>query len=195
LPLLTMIENAFSQPGSTFSAVEIITSAYAVRGTCRGLSEQLRLLDLLNNPEITHLQLSKVAVRGFKESMDIVSGDGPIFIDKDAVILGRSLASAEEEAKRNEVHRFDYVEKDKLLMLVFAPPYRILGNIYMIKEADLTIALPRLFDGFLAMTEVQTFHEGEPGLKWQGGFIVVNGRAINMVFLAEQQVPLLRSVA
>jgi hypothetical protein len=182
-----MVGETLMQPGSTFAAVEIITSSYAVRGNCRGLTEQLRLLDLLNNPEITHLQLSDVAVGGLREAAEIVSGPGPMFIDKESVIIGRSLASAEEEARRNEAHRFDYVEKEKYLMLIFAPPYRVLGNVYMVKEADLTIALPRLFSGFLAVTEVQTFHEGEPGLKWQGDFMVVNGRAINMVFLAEQQ--------
>jgi len=166
---------------STLASVEIITKGYAVIGDCRGLGEHLRLVDLLNNPEVTHLQLSDVKVRQLLSDAEIIASDGPLFIDKDSVILGRSLASAEDEARRNAAHSLDYVQKDKQLMVVFAPPFRIQGNIYMIKEADFSIALPKLFESFLAMTEVSTTHEGRSDLKWDDQFVVVNGRSIEMV--------------
>jgi hypothetical protein len=180
-----MFDDTLARQGSTLDAVEIVTLGYAVTGNCRGLGAQLRLIDLLNNPEITHLQLSNVRVRELQTSTETIASSGPIFIEKGSVILGRSLASPEEEAQRNEAHRFDHVQKEKLPMVVFAPPYRIVGNVYMIKEAEPSIALPKLFDGFLAMTEVRTFHEGEPGTKWENDFVVVNGRSMSMV-LTEQ---------
>ncbi len=180
-----MLEDAAVRQASTLDAVEIITIGYAVRGNCRGLGVHLRLVDLLNNPEVTHLQLSNVRVRELPTSAEIIVAPGPMFMDKQSVILGRSLASPEEEAQRSEAHRFDYVQKQKLPMVVFAPPYRIVGNIYMIKEAEHTIALPKLFDGFLAMTEVRIFCEGVAGAKWEDDFVVVNGRSMNMV-LAER---------
>jgi len=176
-----MAENS----GSTLATVEIITKGYAVIGNCRGLGEHLRLVDLLNNPEITHLQLSEVNVRQLLGTAEIVAG-GPLFIDKESIVLGRSLASAEEEARRNAAHRLDYVQKDKQLMVVFAPPFRVRGNVYMIKEAEVSIALPKLFESFLAMTEVSTVHEDQRGLKWDDQFVVVNGRRIDMVCLLAQ---------
>ncbi len=168
-------------PGSTLAAVEIVAEGYGIIGNCRGLSEHLRLLDLLNNPEITHLQLADVKVRQLVGSREVIAANGPMFIDKASVVLGRSRASPEEEARRDEAHRFDHVQKEKLLMLVFAPPFRILGNIYMIKDADLSVALPKLFESFLAVTEARTIHEGESGLVWDDEFIIVNGRHIEMV--------------
>jgi hypothetical protein len=170
--------------GSTLATVEVITKSYATTGNCRGLSERLRLIDLLNNPEITHLQLTDVKVRLLPNATEIVTGRGPIFIDKKSVILGRSLTSPEDEARREEAHRFDHVQKEKELMLVFASPYRILGNVYLVKDADPSIALPKLFEGFLAMTEVKTVQDGEGGVEWDDEFVAVNGRNIDMVYLS-----------
>ena len=172
--------------GSTLAAVEIVTEGYSITGDCRGLGEHLRLVDLLNNPEITHLQLADIKIRRLIGNVEIMTGKGPIFIGKDSVILGRSLASAEEEARRNEVHRFDFVQKDKQLMIVFVPPFRVQGNVHMIKEADFSVALPKLFEGFLAMTEVSTIHEGQGDLKWDDQFVVVNGQKMEMVCLLTQ---------
>jgi hypothetical protein len=169
---------------SSLAEVEIVTQGYTVAGRCRGLNERLRLIDLLNNPEVTHLQLADAKVRQLLNAIDIIASDGPIFIDKQSVVLGRSLASPEAEARRDEAHRFDHVQKEKQPMLVFAPPYRILGNVYMFKDADPSIALPKLFEGFLAMTEVKTVHEGEGRLEWDDSFVVVNGRSIDMVCLS-----------
>jgi len=168
-------------PGSTVAAVEIITEGQGIIGNCRGLNERLRLVDLLNNPEIIHLQLADVKVRQLLSSREVIAADGPMFIDKASVVLGRSLASPEEEARRSEAHRLDHVQKEKQLMLVFAPPFRIQGNIHIIKDADLTVVLPKLFEGFLAITEAKTIHEAECGLAWDDEFIVVNGRHIEMV--------------
>lgn len=165
----------------SIALVEIVMQGYAVEGRCRGLNEHLRLVDLLNNPEITHLQMADVKVRQFPTFEEIVASDGPLFIDKESVVLGRSLASPEAEARRDEAHRFDHVEKAKQLMLVFAPPFRILGNIYIIKDADLSVALPKLFEGFLAMTEAAIVRDGGNGFSWDNTFIVVNGQRIEMV--------------
>lgn len=165
----------------SIALVEIVMQGYAVEGRCRGLNEHLRLVDLLNNPEITHLQMADVKVRQFPTFEEIVASDGPLFIDKESVVLGRSLASPEAEARRDEAHRFDHVEKAKQLMLVFAPPFRILGNIYIIKDADLSVALPKLFESFLAMTEAAIVRDGGNGLSWDNTFIVVNGQRIEMV--------------
>ena len=155
--------------------------ATASLGNCRGLNERLRLIDLLNNPEVTHLQLTDVKVRQLQSTTEIVDGAGQFFIDKESVVLGRSLASPEEEAMRNEAHRFDYVEKAKQRMLVFVPPFRIAGDIHIMKDADLTIVLPKLFEGFLAMTDAMVTCEGDSGFDWDNGFVVVNGRHIDMV--------------
>lgn len=169
---------------SSLADVEIVTQGYAIVARCRGLNERLRLADLLNNPEVTHLQLADVRVRQLLTSQEVIAGEGPLFIDKQSVVLGRSLATPEAEARRNELHRLDHVEKAKQRMVVFAPPFRILGTIQLIKDADLTIALPKLFESFLAITEASTVHEGQSGLAWDDGFIVVNGRSIEMVCLS-----------
>ena len=171
---------------SSLADVEIVTQGYAVVARCRGLNERLRLIELLNNPEVTHLQLAGIKVRHLLTSQEVIASEGPLFIDKQSVVLGRSLASPEAEARRNELHRLDHVEKERQRMVVFAPPLRIVGNIELIKDADPTIALPKLFESFLAITEASTVHEGASGLTWDDGFIVVNGRSIEMVCLSTE---------
>ena len=167
--------------GNSESAVEVVTQSYAITGRCSGLTEQIRLIDLLNNPEITHLQLGGVRVRELIGSQDIVTSEGPFFIDKEFIVFGRSLESAEAEEKRRQTHRVDYVEKARHQMLVFARPFRIRGTVYLFKGTDFSVALPRLFEGFLAMTETKVDHEGNAALAWESKFIVVNGRRIEMV--------------
>ena len=170
-------------PDSSLADVEIVTQDYSIVARCRGLNERLRLVDLLNNPEMTHLQLADVRVRQLLTSQEVIAGEGPFFIDRQSVVMGRSLATPEAEARRNELHRLDHVEKAKQRMVVFAPPFRIVGNIQLVKEADLTIALPKLFDSFLAVTEATTVHQAASGLSWDDGFVVVNGRSIEMIGL------------
>jgi len=96
-------------------------------------------------------------------------------------VFGRSLESAEVDEKRRQTHRVDYVEKARHQMLVFARPFRIRGTVYLFKGTDFSVALPRLFEGFLAMTETKVDHEGNAALAWESKFIVVNGRRIEMV--------------
>ncbi len=164
------------------AAVEIVTRSYAVTGRCRGLSEHVRLVDLLNVPATTHLQLADAKVREFGGRQDTVSTEGLFLIDRDCVIFGRSLESPEEEARRRETRRIDFVEKAKHRMLVFAPPFRIVGDLHVMRGADLSIALPRQFEGFLAITDACITHESEGGINWECGFIAVNGRCIDMVW-------------
>ena len=102
--------------GNSESAVEVVTQSYAITGRCSGLTEQIRLIDLLNNPEITHLQLGGVRVRELIGSQDIVTSEGPFFIDKEFIVFGRSMESAEAEEKRRQTHRVDYVEIKRNLL-------------------------------------------------------------------------------
>jgi hypothetical protein len=168
-------------PGSTLAAVELITMSYAIIGDCRGLNERLRLIDLLNNPEFTHLQLTDVKVRQILHATDIIASQGPIFIDKKSVVLGRSLASPEDEARRDEAHRLDQVQKERRLMLIFAPPFRILGNVHLYKDVDMTIAVPKLSDGFLAITEAIAVREEQCDVVFESEFVALNGRRIEGV--------------
>jgi hypothetical protein len=75
----------------------------------------------------------------------------------------------------------DLVERAKYELLVFSAPFRILGNVHLVKDADLKIALPRLFETFLAMTETKVIHEDDSDLVWETDFVVVNGGRIEMV--------------
>ena len=170
-----------SDSGGSIAAVEIVTQSYMITGRCRGLTEEMRLIDLLSNSQVTHLQLDSVKVRELLDCREVIATDGPLVIDKDSVVFARSLESPQAEEKRRETHRVDIVKRAAYLMLVFAPPFRILGNVYLVKDADFSVALPRLFDHFLAMTESKAVCEGETGLAWDSEFIVVNGRRIEMV--------------
>ena len=161
--------------------VEIVTQKYAITGRCYGITDYIRLIDLLNIREVTHLQLSAVKVRELLHSKDVLAADGPLLIDKSSVVFARSLESPEVEAKRRESHRMDMVERAKYELLVFSAPFRILGNVHLVKDADLKIALPRLFETYLAMTGTKVIHEDDCELVWETDFIVVNGGRIEMV--------------
>ncbi|MGD0115774.1 MAG: hypothetical protein ABSC13_07210 [Dehalococcoidia bacterium] len=167
--------------GLSVTAVEIITRNYAVTGHCYGLSEHIRLIDLLNVPKITHLQLTDATVRELTRSREVVSTKGLFLVERDSVVFGRSLESLEDAERRRETRHMDFVEKSQHRMLVFVPPFRITGKLHVIRDADLSVALPRLFEGFLAITDASVVHETESGVAWESGFIAVNGRCIEMV--------------
>ena len=169
------------EPGKQIPAVEVVTQSYAITGRCHGLTEQVRLIDILNNPEETFLQFSNVKVRDLPGSTEVIAAEGPFLLDKRSIIFARSLESPERETKRRETNRVDYVEKAKSKLLVFAPPFRISGTAHLIKDADLSVALPRLFGSFLAMTKVTIAHEKDASLAWKDDFVVVNGPRIEMV--------------
>jgi hypothetical protein len=173
------------EPGRPIPAVEVVTQSYAITGRCHVLTEQIRLIDILNNPEETFLQFSNVKVRDLLGSKEVIAVDSPFFLDKRSIIFARSLESPERETKRWEANRVDYVEKARYKLLVFAPPLRISGTAYLIKDADLSVALPRLFANFLAMTEVTVAHEKDDSLAWKGNFVVVNGPRIEMVCVSQ----------
>jgi hypothetical protein len=165
----------------SLGVVEIVTQKYAITGRCYGITDYIRLIDLLNIREVTHLQLNAVKVRELLHSNEVLAGDGPLLVDKSSVVFARSLESPEVEAKRREAHRIDMVERAKYELLVFSAPFRILGNAHLVKDADLKIALPRLFESFLAMTGAKIIHEDNSALVWEADFIVVNGERIEMV--------------
>jgi hypothetical protein len=190
----------------SFLAVEIVTKAYVVVGRCTALIGQNRLIDLmnssdftdaritdakvrvqtrlvdvLNSPDFTHLQITDAKVRGLANSGDVIAVDGPLFLDKERIVFASTLESPQEAAERRDAHRVDQVEKDKHPVLVFASPFRILGNAHLAKGADLRIALPRMFDAYLALTETKAVHENNNGLAWENDFIAVNGKRIDMV--------------
>lgn len=165
----------------SLGVVEIVTQKYAITGRCYGITEYTRLIDLLNIRDVTHLQLRAVKVRELLHSNEVLAADGPLLIDKSSVVFARSLESPQIEAKRHEAHRMDLVERAKYELLVFSAPFRILGNVHLVKDADLKIALPRLFETFLAMTETKVIHEDDSDLVWEADFIVVNGGRIEMV--------------
>lgn len=165
----------------SLGTVEIVTQRYAITGRCFGITDYTRLIDLLNIRDVTHLQLSAVKVRELLHSNEVLAADGPLFLDKSSVVFARSLESPEIEAKRREAHRVDMVERAKYELLVFAAPFRILGNVHLVQDADLKIALPKLFESFLAMTEAKIIHEDNSDLVWEADFVVVNGGRIEMV--------------
>jgi hypothetical protein len=165
----------------SLGVVEIVTQRYAITGRCLGVTEYFRIIDLLNNPDMLHLQLSAVKVRELLHSKEVLAADGPLFIHKSFVVFARSLESAEIEAKRRESHRVDYVERAQYRLLVFAAPFRILGNAYMVKDADLRIAVPKLLESFVAMTEPRIVHEDNSDLLWESDFVAVNGKRVEMV--------------
>jgi hypothetical protein len=171
----------------SLGVVEIVTQKYAITGRCLGVTDYFRIIDLLNNPDMIHLQLSAVKVRELLQSKEVLAADGPLLIHKSYVVFARSLESAEVEAKRRESHRIDYVERAQYRLLVFAAPFRILGNAYMVKGADLRVALPKLLESFVAMTEPRIVHEDNSDLAWESDFVAVNGKRVEMVSLVPPQ--------
>ncbi|MGD0766249.1 MAG: hypothetical protein ABR978_08085 [Dehalococcoidia bacterium] len=171
----------------SLGVVEIVTQKYAITGRCYGITDYTRLIDLLNIRDVTHLQLSAVKVRELLHSNEVLAADGPLFLDKSWVVFARSLESPEIEAKRREAHRVDMVERAKYGLLVFAAPFRILGNVHLVQDADLKIALPKLFESFLAMTGAKIIHEDNSDLVWEADFVVVNGGRIEMVSASPPQ--------
>jgi hypothetical protein len=170
-----------------FSAVEIVTRTYVVSARCGGLTESTRLVDLLNNPEVSHLPLFEANVRGLAGSGEMTATEGHMFLDKMRIVFASTVESPDEYARRQRAHEIDRVEKERHNVLVFAAPFRITGTVYVVKGADPRIALPRLFNNFLAVTGARVTHEHDDSLVWEKEFVVMNGRHIEMIYSSTAQ--------
>ena len=170
-----------------FLAVEIVTRTYVVAARRGGLTENTRLVDLLNNPEVSHLPLFEANVRGLAGSGEMTATEGHMFLDKMRIVFASTVESPDEYARRQRAHEIDRVEKDRHSVLVFAAPFRIAGTAYVVKGADPRVALPRLFNNFLAVTGARVTHEHDDSLVWEKKFLVVNGRHIEMIYSSTAQ--------
>ncbi len=170
-----------------FSTVEIVTPTYLVSARCGGLTEYTRLVDLLNNPDVSHLQMFDPKVRGLGGSQEIAAPGSYLFLDKMRIVFASTVESPEELERRRRTREIDRVEKDKHHVIVFAAPFRITGTVYVVKGADPLVALPRLFNNFLALTGAEVIHENDENLTWENEFLVVNGRHIEMICSATAQ--------
>jgi hypothetical protein len=170
-----------------FSTVEIVTQTYLVTARCGGLTEYTRLVDLLNNPDVTHLQLFDPKVKGLGGSGEIAAPGSYLFLDKMRIVFARTLETLEEVERRRRTREIDRVQKDRHDVIVFAAPFRIMGTVYVVRDADPLIALPRLFHNFLALTGAKVIHENDESLSWDNDFLVVNGRHIEMICSATSQ--------
>jgi hypothetical protein len=171
----------------TFAAVEIVTQTHVVSARCGGLTESTRLVDLLNNPDVSHLQLFGAKVSGLAGSGEMTATEGYLFLDKMRIVFASIDESPQEVARRQRAHEFDRVEKERHSVLVFAAPFRITGAVHVVRGADAGVALPRLFNSFLAVTEARATHESDDSLVWDKEFIVVNGRHIEMIYSSTAQ--------
>jgi hypothetical protein len=163
-----------------FSTVEVVTQTYVVEGRCRGLTEYQRLVDMLNKPEVTHLQILDPKIRPFSDAAPIDIKSNHIVVDKMRIFFASTIESPQDASRRETLHRIDRVEKDAYRILVFAPPFRIEGTAHLARGADLTIALPKMSESFAALTDATIVHEADAGLTWEHGFLVVNGHRIEM---------------
>src|SRR4030042_1164777 len=135
-----------------FSVVEIVTQTYVVSGRCRGLTENMRLVDLLNHPEIVHLRLFEAKVCDLADSREMTVGEGHMFLDKTRVAFASIDESPEDVARRQRAHELDRVEKESRKVLAFATPFRVEGTIHVVKDADQEVVLPRMLSGFFDVT-------------------------------------------
>ncbi len=170
-----------------FSVVEFFTQAYIVSGRCRGLTENMRLVDLLNHPEIVHLRLFEAKVCDLADSREMTVGEGHMFLDKTRVAFASIDESPEEVARRQRAHELDRVEKESRKVLAFATPFRVEGTIHVVKEADQEVVLPRLLSGFFAVTGAKVTCEHDDRLVWERDLLVVNGRCVEMTYCATAQ--------
>lgn len=111
-----------------------------------------------------------------------------MFLDKMRIVFASTVESPEEVARRQRVHEFDRVEKERHNVLVFAAPFRITGAVHVVKGGDLRVALPKLFNNFLALTEARATHEQDDSLVWEKEFLVVNGRHMEMIHSSTAQI-------
>ena len=126
-------------------------------------------------------------IRGLSGSQEIAAPGSYLFLDKMRIVFASSVESPEELERRRRTREIDRVEKDKHHVIVFAAPFRITGTVYVVRGADPLIALPRLFNNFLAITGARVVHEQDDSLVWENEFLVVNGRHIEMICSATAQ--------
>lgn len=179
-----MVQQTYDQ----LSTVEIVTETCVVEGRCYALTERQRLVDLLNNPDVTHLQIIDPRVFDFSgEAVGVApSPEDYLFLDKERIVLANTVESIQSYERRQQEHDVDRVERDKLYCLIFAAQFEVTGIIHIAREADPRIVIPRLFHNFFVLTDVRAVHL-RGVLSWSRNFLIINGCNIEILSAPSEQ--------
>jgi hypothetical protein len=162
------------------SSVELVTRNHVITGRCCALERYPRLIDLLNNPDVPVLEMAEAWIRSLHSAAEAATVADSLFLKKDGILFAAPVESAQTDEEDTEAFAYDRVEKKACPALLFIPPFRVSGRVYLPREAELQLALPNLLKGFLAMTDAKAVHEGN-GLFWERKFLAVNGQLGQMI--------------
>ena len=152
--------------------VELITEGFRIVGRLDVPSAQGRLVDILNFSDEHVIMLHDVEVRRLGPESDGVFNCPTAHIRREAIILARphehSLPAAEAQPS------LEYVAKDPHRVSFLMSAFTVVGNIHLVKGADINAVSPIRGLDFVPLTDAEATYRPAPSVVWKGAVIVVN---------------------
>ena len=163
--------------------VELFTGHLRVAGEIRTFYRG-RLSDILNAHEQTAINLLNARLLPTGRGADPSEARSEVISTaKPELLFAATEAASGESAAPATGGAFDRVEKIPHRIEMYLGPYRIEGNIHLIKETQLRDAMDAIRDVFIAVTDAAVTRRGESdGLRLMYPFVSVNKERIAALF-------------
>jgi hypothetical protein len=167
--------------------ITLVTAAHTVQGECAQLKDFRKLEDLLNR-EPAGLLLTQARMRGLNDDHD--TPVGPLSVRKSAIAFAWAEEPQELRIREGQAAGPIWHEKAPRDLLLFVPPFRILGEVLAYPEASDDSLLGRLsLDRFFALKGGRIVHEAVSSLYWSEDNLVVNGALVHAAFAVARAEP------
>jgi hypothetical protein len=167
--------------------ITLVTAAHTVHGECAQLKDYRKLEDLLNR-EPAGLLLTQARLRGLSDDHD--TPVGPLAVRKSAIVFAWAEEPQELRIREDHVSGPLWQEKAPRDLLLFVPPFRVLGEVLAYPEASDDSLLGRLsLDRFFAIKGARAVHESATSLFWSEDNLVVNGALVHAAFAVARAEP------
>lgn len=167
--------------------VTLVTATHAVQGECPQLKDFRKFEDLLNR-EPAGLLLTHAWLRALTDDHD--TPVGPLAVRKSAIVFAWAEEPQELRIRGDEDVTPLWQEKGPRELLLFAPPFRILGEVLAYPEATDDSLLGRLpLDRFFALSGARALYEPATSIYWSQDSLVVNGALVHAAFAVARAEP------
>lgn len=164
------------------ATVEVATTSAILTGRCAAYEHSGRLTDVLR--QAPFLVLTECAVRPISPSAPVVTG-ATCHVPVGHIVWARPIEEPGSGAPSRPGSEDERVEKVPHPVAAFARQFVIRGNVHLVEGADPTLALERLAQSFVPITDAVVSCAANEAASLEAQFVAVNGLLVE-VFAFDQ---------
>jgi hypothetical protein len=163
------------------ATVEIATTSVILSGRCTAYEHSGRLADLLRQAPI--LVLTECEVRPLWQPSGPIVTRATCHVPVGHIVWARPIEEPGSASERHQGSEDDRVEKVPHPLVALARQFVISGKVHLVEGADPTLALERLAQGFLPITDAKVSSPANEAAGWEAPFIALNGSLVELFSL------------